>query len=525
MLIPIENLGSIGIVQDPEPREIPQNAWSSGINVAFQEGIGVLVGGYEEVYTSAIGNPLYQFTWIDQGDLYWLYAGTDFIARVQGSTHEDITRASGVYHASGQANWSGGILGGVPIMNNASLLDYPQQWDVSTSKMKDLSNWPSGLYAQVVRPFGVFLVALGIKDGTDSYPHLIQWSAPAEPGAVPTSWDYTDPTTKAGRRYLAETTGELVDLHTLGKIAMIYKEDAVYGMAFSGGQEVMTTEKLFDKGLIRKDCVVTLDKAHFCMGYGELYLHNGQTVTPLLRKQDARWLYNYLNQDLLDHISIAVEGNRHEVWIAFPSNEGDGNGCDKIAVWHWDDNTFAVKDAPDVLHLARGIVDADSSSVIDDQDVIIDDVGALIDAKNYTQGAPSILSCRYGADSFQHWERTSQFNGVDITWQLEKLDFAIAGQDREGKAKLNPTQRKFLRHVFPKMEGSGTVYWQFGNRERLDSGIDWEDPIAFELGVDHRLDVMLNFRYLCLRVYGTGNAGMTFSGYVLDMDVLGEATL
>ena len=86
------------------------------------------------------------------------------------------------------------VFGGIPILNDG--FDVPQAWIGAYStalKLVDLPNWPSGMRAEVLRNFGSYLVAFNITDplttsadGGHIFPHLVQWSNPAEPGTVPT---------------------------------------------------------------------------------------------------------------------------------------------------------------------------------------------------------------------------------------------------------------------------------------------------------------------------------------------------
>jgi hypothetical protein len=48
-LVPFENVGSVGIIQDTPPYNLPQGAWSDGNNVRFLDNGVKKVAGYKEV--------------------------------------------------------------------------------------------------------------------------------------------------------------------------------------------------------------------------------------------------------------------------------------------------------------------------------------------------------------------------------------------------------------------------------------------------------------------------------------------
>ena len=66
---------------------------------------------------------------------------------------------------------------------------------------------------------------LYVKVGTTTYPSRVFWSQPAEPDALPSTFDATDDTADAGWVDLADTAGDVVDCLPLGDVNIIYKED------------------------------------------------------------------------------------------------------------------------------------------------------------------------------------------------------------------------------------------------------------------------------------------------------------
>ena len=48
-LIPVENVGEVGIVKDINPWQLPPNVWSNGNNVRAEHGAIVKSPGYAEV--------------------------------------------------------------------------------------------------------------------------------------------------------------------------------------------------------------------------------------------------------------------------------------------------------------------------------------------------------------------------------------------------------------------------------------------------------------------------------------------
>ena len=92
-LVPIENVGQIGIIQDTPPYNLPPNAWSDGNNVRLLDNGVKKVAGYQEVFATCPFAPYYIHPYLSSaGTYYWIAYGTDDIAVWNGSTWTDVTR-------------------------------------------------------------------------------------------------------------------------------------------------------------------------------------------------------------------------------------------------------------------------------------------------------------------------------------------------------------------------------------------------------------------------------------------------
>ena len=92
-IVPIKDVGQIGIIEDIPPYSLPPNAWSGGNNVRFLDnGVSKCVG-YEEVMATCPFAPFYIHPYLSAGGTYyWLAYGAEDIAVWDGSSWTDITR-------------------------------------------------------------------------------------------------------------------------------------------------------------------------------------------------------------------------------------------------------------------------------------------------------------------------------------------------------------------------------------------------------------------------------------------------
>ena len=92
-LVPIENLGQIGIIKDTPPYNLPPNAWSDGNNVRLLDNGVKKVAGYQEVMATCPFAPYYIHPYLTaSGTYYWIAYGSTDIAVWNGSTWTDVVR-------------------------------------------------------------------------------------------------------------------------------------------------------------------------------------------------------------------------------------------------------------------------------------------------------------------------------------------------------------------------------------------------------------------------------------------------
>jgi hypothetical protein len=92
-LVPIENLGQIGIIKDTPPYNLPPNAWSDGNNVRLLDNGVKKVAGYQEVMATCPFAPYYIHPYLTvSGTYFWIAYGTADIAVWNGSSWTDVVR-------------------------------------------------------------------------------------------------------------------------------------------------------------------------------------------------------------------------------------------------------------------------------------------------------------------------------------------------------------------------------------------------------------------------------------------------
>ena len=358
-LVKVGQVGAIGVNRDLSAHELPHNAWTDASNVRFLDGYCHQFYGHGQVYGTPSATPQHVLHVTISGARYWIYAtaAKTYCTTITGGAvvETDITHAT---PRTGVVNqWTSTALSGIPILNVGDTSKVPMSWDLNTAnKFVDLANWPAGYYCKALRAYKNSLVALNVTIAGTNYPYMVLWSHPADPGAVPASWDTTDATKDAGKLDLAEGGDIIVDGMQLRDSFIIYKERSVWRMDYTGGPYVYRFSKVLGtSGALNRNCIVEIDGQHLVLTGSDVVVHDGQQAQSVLDKETRRYLF--ANIDTTNSGLAFVSKNPHfnEVFVCYPSI--GATSCDKAMVWNFKDNTVSFRTLPNVNHMAYGPVD------------------------------------------------------------------------------------------------------------------------------------------------------------------------
>lgn len=521
-IVPFHNVGSAGLIIDLPPHELPPEAWSAGQNIRFENNAVVKFKGHANIFGTPTVAPYWLLEVQNAGTNYWLYAGLTDIYATDGTTHKDISKA-GTYSATEAGGWNGGVLGGIPILNNG--FDDPQMWnpiDFATPGLcSDLSNWPANTTAKVLRPFKSFLVALDVTKTSTRHPHLVKWSSPADLGAVPASWDETDATELAGEKDLAETNGYLIDCQPLRDVNVLYKEDSIWGMQEINGVLVFRFFKSFETiGALSRRCIQSFRGRQICMGFDDIVLHDLQTIDSLVRDRLRKWFFNQLDATNYGLSFVARNEAKQELWFCIPTT---GATRPNLAlVWNMRDNTMGVRDLPEISHIAWGVVDAQETDTWDSDSQVWDADDEPWTTRQFNPAQRGFLGASPGTTELFRFDDTETFDGTAFTSYVERIGLAIVGKDRGGRPKADFESVKLVTAVQPRMEASAAVNVYVGGQDNREEGVAWQGPFSFNPNTDLKVDCAVPGRLIGVRFESTTDMNWKLHGYDLEMELMGR---
>jgi hypothetical protein len=368
MLLPIKDCGK-GVNKDTPASELAPGVWSDALNIEFDGITFRRRNGMQAVFTTPTAIPYFLLPYsVSNTTRHLIQAGIATIFTDDGTTRTDVTHATPPA-GSIDDRWTGGVLHGVPFLNNG--VNAPMYWDGNVANnFVTLAAWPAGDKVSVLRAFSFYLVGLGYTpSGVALQPYRVRWSNAAEPGSLPTTYTAAD-TNDAGEQDLTEA-GTLVDCLPLGDANIIYGKEGRYAQRWIEGNSVFDFSPLPGKdGLLARGCVVDTPKGHVFLSNGDVMLHNGGEAVSIAEDKMRSWIFSTMDRTNAQRSFLTVNPQRSEVWVCFPS--AGATTCDTAAVWNWTANTWSIYSLPNVTYGVAGLVPSLSTETIDSDTATID---------------------------------------------------------------------------------------------------------------------------------------------------------
>ncbi|HYE38157.1 hypothetical protein [Methylocaldum sp.] len=520
----VSDLGAVGIVKDVPPHTLPPNAWSDGLNVRFFDDCAAKTTGYFQVFGDPDITPYGLFSLASDNKYNWIYAGLEKVYVFDGTDHINITRQETEVDVNytGTVNdpWTGGILGGVPVLNNG--VDAPQMWLPATTgtKLAELSNWPADTTCRVMRVFKSYLIALDVTKDGDRFPQMLKWSHPADPFAVPSSWDETDPTLDAGEYTFSDGSGFVIDCLPLGDNNIIYREDSVWAQQFIGGIDIFRFSKRFGTfGVLSPNCATEfLTGRHLVLAQGDIVVHDGISATSVLNKKWRRWLSANVDQAAVNKSFVVTNPNREEVWICIPV---DGAEFPNFAIiWNYRSGAVGYKDIPEVSMISSGIVDPTIQEDWNDPEPWDSDTTAWGELL-YKSSERGMLMASVGESKLYKADQSTENDTATQSSFLQRTGIGIPF-----KQGMPPdfTSYKFIRGIWPRIEGTlgGVVRIRVGTQNVINGPVTWGPYQNFTIGSNQRVDVLLSGRLLAIELASNTTIEWRWYGYELDVEFGGN---
>lgn len=505
--------GAPGLILDPPDVILPDGAWTEAVNFQFTDGAIEKCRGTVGVFNSASATAIWVEPVSDGLVTFWVYGDDTQLYATDGSAHANVSSIT--YTCNPVLGYTGGAYHGYMIANDA--VNPPQSWSPSLgNKFQPLTAWPASTTCEVIRPFGDFLVALRITESGTYNSRLVRWSDRGQVGALPASWDYTDPTNQAGRTELGQTYDEIVDCLPLRDANIIYKQFHTWSMNYIGGLDVFSFREIFkETGLLTENCVKAFGPRHFMVSDNDILIHDGNDAQSVADKRLRRWLFSRLSTTAFQYAFVAPDYKNREMWFCFPEEGADYPNM--AACWSWADNVWWIRELGDPMyHASSGIIEA--SGVTFDADPGEFDTGPAgeFDEYDYTPWSQRLLFAPANKAQLLQGNASYKFHGDrTITAYAARTNIGLT-QD-VGKIKR-------IHRILPYVRGApgDVIKFRIGASENFEGPITLTPAIHYTIGSDHKIDCRITGRHISLIMETTNAAKLQVTGFDIEFDQEGN---
>jgi hypothetical protein len=286
---------------------------------------------------------------VDSGIIYYVAMGDNGIVAGTGLNFSNISSTT---YSVDAADWDYCNENQIPIFNNPAW--YPEYWMPIAGAQKlqplmfsDTDTWQAaGKSANIIRSHKNFLFALGTVESGIELPTTFRWSAPADTGGVPFTWDETDLSTIAGTAVLTGNYGRIVDGLTLRDSFVIYSDGGTNILNYVGGEFIWNvTEFSSTSGILAKNCVVCAEQKHYVITQDDIIVHDGTNLSSLLYNRFRNRVRAALASTHAKNSYVLADHSKKEIWFCIV--EATFTYPNLLVIYNWSDDTLALRDIGD----------------------------------------------------------------------------------------------------------------------------------------------------------------------------------
>ena len=542
-ILPLRGLGTVGVVTDVDPYDLPPSAFSFAKNVRFEDSKVQRGPVFRKVAETSekIVHLLSHLTENNEPQLFMVSEGGEVIEfDLGGETDRSIT---GYTPASGEFAVTSAALSNILYVNREDRVPWYKPDNTTGISFEEIPNdvtgtvnWPSNGSAKVLRSLAGVLVAGNITKGASTYPNMIKWSNYAiGSGVLPADWDYTDPASNAGENSLGDMKGDILDMLPLRDTMYIYSDSDAWAMEFIGGLDMFRFSRRFDKGIISGDCTVEQEGIHYAFGPNDLWMHDGINSKPLATGKVRRFIFDTMRRNEKNQFFVTHNARLNEILFCYVSDDQyvkfpalSGKGCNRAVCYNYISETFTFADLPYVTCAAQAYLSNGDAKIYSTVLGTFDTAGgsfAQLEAEvrsNLTFGSDT------SGDVAQALRTFEAYGEVETGFLLDEGANATAFVERTGYDldEINAELRgyKLLSSVYPQGRLDGpeqVITFTIGLNDHPSKGIEWSEPQTFTMDY-YKLDYNVAGRYLSMRFEQNDFKPFTISGLDLDISLLGS---
>lgn len=562
--LPVRQLGKVGVVTDANPYDLPSNAFSNCSNVIFDEGriqrspvfkqlfptvlsslaYDEIEGSYNEnigIYESATGTSVLDVRFLssysdpNSQEVVIVADKLGFVRAYPSGVLADVTPAGTL--VNNEEPWSHCQVGGVSFLARKGMVPYGRDIseDVTYRMISDavspaVSEWSEDDSCAVIRSFLDYVVCLNVNKGGVEYPTMVKWSNPIQYGQDPTliGWDPSNTNYVAGENVLAELKTPIRDGLALGNSFIVYAQDQVWLMEYTGSSFVFNFRRLFPSGgILNTNCVVEVDGKHFVFGENDIYVNDGVSKQSISDGRVRRTIYRTLDRDKQRYCFALHDSISNLVYFCYSTKQDEVGYpesfyCNRAAIYNYREDNWSFMDLPNIVGGAESNVSVLNSLYSQ----ITGSYGGYNTAyASFVGASPKIpimlgvTDTKNGLTETRIYAADLPTNGlVNLPITREALRDAFIeriGIDMDERGSAIKTY-KLITGIVPQASfdaSNSSFRWKTGSSDLPTSPVTWYSTQNFNPTNEYQIQMKVAGRYLAYRVETSDIDNFRLSGF------------
>jgi hypothetical protein len=247
------------------------------------------------------------------------------------------------------------------------------------------------------------------------------------------------------------------------------------------------------------------------MTTNDVVTHNGNSTASVIDDRVKTFLFRDIDSVFFHKTFLAHNKIKNEVWICYPQTGAVNGFPDRALIWNYRDNTWTLRDLPGVNYIAKGLVNpALANTWTANGSLTWQSVTFKWSERSFNPAIDSLLMCGTNDTLFYLADSGITFNGTAFETRLERRGLHSGRTDAV----------KAVSAVYPRIEGTGSVNISVGSEIQPFQGVSYSDPVAFEIGIDHKVDCRVRGRFIAIKIESASATQFNLSGFVIESEVV-----
>jgi hypothetical protein len=539
----IRDIAKYGVLCDPDPYNLPDTAWSFGVNIRFRNGKVSSGPVFRNVFPLGTASPRYSVAASPVSGLDLLFTGylNGKLYKFNGS-ETDYTLA-GYTPSSAEGTWSQTSLANILYVNRSDRAPwYLRSSDTAFQNLGVPSgaptSWDSTHTCQLLRTCGGALVALNVTKGATNYPTMVKTSSIPLSGVIPASWDISLANTLATENILAELKGSITDAQQFGSYLVIYGLSEAWFMQADQSIQVYNYRKLpFQKGSLNANCSFELDGKHFVFGVDDIWMHDGNSEVSIVDEKNRDFIFSSINMSKKNRCFISHNAQLKELSFNYISGDrgvgflGAPDGCNRAAVYNYSDKTMTFDDLPLVYSSASANLSI-STTYATTTALYSTTGGSYLDQEDGFKRTPV-----YVGDSNTTYNLTTSLYAQDLFGTGSTVAFPVDTNatlprylERDGidldSLNLDLRGYKVVSSIYPQGRfgaGAAPLMFSVGAADFFTTTPIFSAYQPYDGNTNYKLDFNIAGRWLSMKIKYSDYNEMSLSGFDIDIHADGQA--